>query len=73
MAYGALFLANANLPALIATGKPIDYQSGWNVALWYSKAPEDDETGYTDWPRVDAVIGAVTSAATAVKEAVVGA
>jgi hypothetical protein len=35
--------------------------------------PEDDEKGYTDWPRVDAVIGAVTSAATAVKEAVVGA
>jgi hypothetical protein len=73
VAYGALFLANANLPALIATGKPIDYQSGWNVALWYSKLPEDDEKGYTDWPRVDAVIGAVTSAATAVKEAVVGA
>ena len=73
VSYGALFLANANLPALIATGKPIDYTSAWNVAVWYGRDPEDDEKGYTDWPLVDAVIESIKSGATAVKEAVVGA
>ena len=63
VAYGALFIANANLPALLAAGKPLDYQSAWQVALWYGpKIPEHDARGYTDWPLVDTVFSAVASA-----------
>lgn len=71
VAYGALFLANANLPELIAAEKPLDYEGAWQVTIWYGKNPEEDAKGYTDWPLVDAVVSAVKSVATSVKEAVV--
>jgi len=73
VAFGVLFLANANLPALLASGQALDLASGWKVQLWYGKNPADDPVGYTDWPLVDAVISTIKSAATAVKETVVGA
>jgi hypothetical protein len=44
---------------------------GEGVWLLCQAAVETVLKGYTDWPRVDAVIGAVTSAATALKEAAV--
>ncbi|CAK9868738.1 unnamed protein product [Sphagnum jensenii] len=73
VAFGVLFLANANLPALLASGQVLDLAGGWKVQLWYGKNPADDPVGYTDWPLVDAVISTIKSAATAVKETVVGA
>eukprot|EP01026_Neomeris_dumetosa_P048945 TRINITY_DN42478_c0_g1_i3.p1 TRINITY_DN42478_c0_g1~~TRINITY_DN42478_c0_g1_i3.p1 ORF type:complete len:376 (-),score=36.36 TRINITY_DN42478_c0_g1_i3:294-1421(-) len=53
VAFGALFIANANLPALIKSGKELN-QGGWNVKVWYSTNPSTDEIGYTDWPLVEA-------------------
>ncbi|KAH7284192.1 hypothetical protein KP509_34G043100 [Ceratopteris richardii] len=53
VAFGVLFLANANLPELLATGQELN-QGGWNTQVWYSKNPENDEKGYIDWPLVKA-------------------
>lgn len=56
--FGVLFLANANLPELVATGQELN-QGGWNVQVWYSKNPADDEKGFIDWPLVRAAVAAV--------------
>ena len=53
VAFGVLYVANANLPELIASGKELN-QGGWNTSVWYSKNPENDENGYIDWPLVQA-------------------
>lgn len=68
VSFGVLFLANANLPDLIATGQEIN-QGGWNVQIWYGKDPKDDEKGYTDWPLVEAVVGKVKEIASTVGDA----
>jgi N-ethylmaleimide reductase len=52
-AFGVLFIANANLPEIIAAGLEPS-MAGFNTAVWYSKDPADDEKGYIDWPLVQA-------------------
>lgn len=52
--FGVLYLANANLPELLATGQELN-QGGWNTQVWYGKDPKDDEKGFIDWPLVQAV------------------
>eukprot|EP01024_Parvocaulis_polyphysoides_P031083 TRINITY_DN28174_c0_g2_i7.p1 TRINITY_DN28174_c0_g2~~TRINITY_DN28174_c0_g2_i7.p1 ORF type:complete len:382 (-),score=77.64 TRINITY_DN28174_c0_g2_i7:267-1412(-) len=51
-AFGAQFIANANLPELIKNGKELN-QGGFDVKIWYGKDPETDEKGYIDWPLVE--------------------
>lgn len=55
--YGVPFIANANLPALIAAGyKTADLNpAGFNPQIWYSKDPAKDEEGYIDFPLVTPV------------------
>lgn len=67
VAFGVLYLANANLPELLATGQELN-QGGWNVQLWYGKNPADDEKGFTDWPLVNAIISKVEELGTTVKD-----
>ncbi|CAM6116659.1 unnamed protein product [Calypogeia fissa] len=76
VAFGVIFLANANLPELLASGSELN-NGGWETKVWYSRAPADDAKGYTDWPLVKpladgakAVAAAVANAGTALKETV---
>ncbi|KXZ54249.1 hypothetical protein GPECTOR_5g34 [Gonium pectorale] len=50
--YGVPFIANANLPDLVAAGvKTAGLNAGgFNMKVWYSKNPQQDAEGYTDWP-----------------------
>lgn len=68
VAFGVQFLANANLPELLATGQELN-QGGWNVQVWYSKNVEDDEKGFIDWPLVKAIVKKVEDLAASVGEA----
>eukprot|EP00250_Pteridium_aquilinum_P007415 c17137_g1_i1 orf=218-1408(+) len=68
VAFGVPFVANANLPELLATGQELN-QGGWNTEVWYSKDPVDDEKGYTDWPLCKAVLDRVEELATSVEDA----
>jgi len=54
--FGTLFIANANLPALIKSGRGTKELSmgGADVKVWYSKDPTKDKEGYVDWPLVEA-------------------
>ncbi|KAG2428686.1 hypothetical protein HXX76_011391 [Chlamydomonas incerta] len=55
VAYGVPFIANANLPALVAAGvKSAGLNpGGFDAKVWYAKDPAKDAVGYTDWPLVD--------------------
>ncbi|GLI66864.1 hypothetical protein VaNZ11_010851 [Volvox africanus] len=52
--YGAHFIANANLPELVAGGVKTGglNMGSFNAKVWYSKNPAEDAVGYTDWPLV---------------------
>ncbi|GLC38568.1 hypothetical protein PLESTM_000748500 [Pleodorina starrii] len=52
--YGVHFIANANLPELVAAGVGTGglNMGSYNASVWYSKNPEQDAVGYTDWPLV---------------------
>ncbi|KAG2449680.1 hypothetical protein HYH02_005209 [Chlamydomonas schloesseri] len=55
ISYGVPFMANANLPALVAAGVKTAglNPGGFDTKLWYSKDPAKDAVGFTDWPLVD--------------------
>eukprot|EP00667_Euglena_gracilis_P010625 EG_transcript_10821 len=53
-AFGNLFLANANLPALIRAGKELNLSA--TPKMWYglpNNTPEQDAEHYTNWPLVE--------------------
>ncbi|KAL3691360.1 hypothetical protein R1sor_005011 [Riccia sorocarpa] len=53
--FGVPFIANANLPELLAAGYSSEQlnQGGWQAKVWYGNAlGGPDEQGYTDWPLV---------------------
>lgn len=68
VSFGVLYLANANLPELLATGQELN-QGGWNMQIWYGKDPKDDEKGYIDWPLVEPIATKVKEVASAVSDA----
>ncbi|KAG6547716.1 hypothetical protein Mapa_010528 [Marchantia paleacea] len=53
VSFGVPFIANANLPELLAAGFGNEQLNagGWQMNLWYSTGGPD-EKGYTDWPLV---------------------
>ncbi|EFJ17318.1 hypothetical protein SELMODRAFT_178917 [Selaginella moellendorffii] len=53
--FAVLFIANANLPQLLAAGQELN-MGGWTTSTWYSRDPMDDPKGYTDWPLVEAAL-----------------
>ncbi|KAI5070307.1 hypothetical protein GOP47_0014650 [Adiantum capillus-veneris] len=67
-AFGVLYLANANLPELIATGQELN-PGGWSTQVWYGRNPEDDEKGFIDWPLVKAIVKKVEDVAASVGDA----
>lgn len=67
VSFGVLYLANANLPELLASGQELN-QGGYNVQVWYSKNPADDEKGFIDWPLVKAAVKKVEDLATSVAD-----
>lgn len=68
VAFGVPFLANANLPELLAHGSALN-AGGWQTNIWYSRKPEDDAKGYTDWHLVQPVVDAAKSVASNVETA----
>ncbi|PNH11896.1 putative 12-oxophytodienoate reductase 12 [Tetrabaena socialis] len=52
VSYGGLFIANANMPALVAAGVKTGglNPAGYDPRNWYSKDPAGDAKNYTDWP-----------------------
>lgn len=54
VAFGTPFIANANLPQLVAAGYGHGQLNpgGYNTAVWYSKDPSKDAENYIDWPLV---------------------
>ncbi|EFJ45200.1 hypothetical protein VOLCADRAFT_106009 [Volvox carteri f. nagariensis] len=52
--YGVHFIANANLPELVAGGVKTGglNMGSYNAKVWYSKDPAEDAVGFTDWPLV---------------------
>lgn len=49
VAFGVLFIANANLPWLLQKGSEL-HMGGMDASVWYSTDPEKDASYYTDWP-----------------------
>ncbi|KAL2622536.1 hypothetical protein R1flu_002741 [Riccia fluitans] len=55
VSFGVPFIANANLPELLAAGYSSEQLNpgGWQASVWYGKATGGpDEKGFTDWPLV---------------------
>ncbi|GFR40247.1 hypothetical protein Agub_g818 [Astrephomene gubernaculifera] len=63
VSYGLPFIANANLPALVAAGvKSAGLNpGGFDAKIWYGKNPAEDAVGYTDWPLAEPSPAAATA------------